>query len=188
MIIKLFLTFFKLGALTFGGGYAMVAMMEEECVEKKNFITKEEFLNIVTIAESTPGPLSVNLATYIGHKQLGLLGAFVSTLGVVLPSIFVIYIISVFFENIFEINIIKNAFVGIRIAIGIIIVRSSLNLFCEEYKNTKYKIISITLFVIYFFIVFITEIINKPISTVYYIFFAFIISIVLLMVKKNDLF
>ena len=92
-LLKLFWTMFKIGLFTFGGGYAMVAVIERELVEKKNFISQEEFLDLIAIAESTPGPIAVNSATYIGYKFGGVLGSFFATLGVVLPSFIIIFII-----------------------------------------------------------------------------------------------
>ena len=91
---ELFGTFFKIGAFTFGGGYAMVALLEHEFVEKKRWLTREEFLDMVAIAESTPGPVAVNSATYVGYKIEGAEGAAASTLAVCLPSFVVIYLLS----------------------------------------------------------------------------------------------
>ena len=96
--LSLFLAFFKIGAFTFGGGYAMIALLENEFVEKKKWITKNEFLDMVAIAESTPGPVAVNSATYIGYKTAGFKGAAVSTLAVCIPSFAVIFCISLFFS------------------------------------------------------------------------------------------
>ena len=83
---SLFWTFLKIGAFTFGGGYGMLRLLEEECVEKRDWLTGEEFLNMVAMAESTPGPVAINGATYIGYKRAGVLGAAVATLAVCLPS------------------------------------------------------------------------------------------------------
>ena len=96
---ELFWTFFKIGAFTFGGGYAMVALLQNEFVEEKKWVTKEEFLDMVAIAESTPGPVAVNSATYIGYKIEGMAGAAASTVAVCLPSFAVIYLISLFFDQ-----------------------------------------------------------------------------------------
>ena len=96
---ELFWTFFKIGAFTFGGGYAMVALLQNEFVEEKKWVTKEEFLDMVAIAESTPGPVAVNSATYIGYKIEGAAGAAASTVAVCLPSFAVIYLISLFFDQ-----------------------------------------------------------------------------------------
>ena len=95
-VLELFLTLFKIGAFTFGGGYAMLALLESELVSKKKWIEKDEFLDMVAIAESTPGPIAINSATYIGYKRAGVLGSAAATLGVVLPSFIIIYVISLF--------------------------------------------------------------------------------------------
>jgi len=111
---ELFCTFFKIGAFTFGGGYAMVALLEHEFVEEKRWLTREEFLDMVAIAESTPGPVAVNSATYIGYKLAGVAGAAASTLAVCLPSFAVIYLISLFFDRFLQLTVVANAFKGIQ--------------------------------------------------------------------------
>ena len=111
---ELFGTFFKIGAFTFGGGYAMVALLEHEFVEEKRWLTREEFLDMVAIAESTPGPVAVNSATYIGYKLAGVAGAAASTLAVCLPSFGVIYLISLFFDRFLQLTVVANAFKGIQ--------------------------------------------------------------------------
>ena len=108
--LSLFLAFFKIGAFTFGGGYAMIALLENEFVEKKKWITKNEFLDMVAIAESTPGPVAVNSATYIGYKTAGFKGAAVSTLAVCIPSFAVIFCISLFFEQFLKLTYVSYAF------------------------------------------------------------------------------
>ena len=102
---ELFWTFFKIGAFTFGGGYAMVALLQNEFVEEKKWVTKEEFLDMVAIAESTPGPVAVNSATYIGYKIEGAAGAAASTVAVCLPSFAVIYLISLFFDQFLRLSV-----------------------------------------------------------------------------------
>ena len=99
VLLGLFLTFFKIGLFTFGGGYAMISIIEDTCVRKKKWITDEEMINMTVIAESTPGPIAINCSTYIGYKQKGLLGAVAATLGVILPSFIII-----FFRNHFNHN------------------------------------------------------------------------------------
>ena len=111
---ELFGTFFKIGAFTFGGGYAMVALLKHEFVEEKRWLTREEFLDMVAIAESTPGPVAVNSATYIGYKLAGVAGAAASTLAVCLPSFAVIYLISLFFDRFLQLTVVANAFKGIQ--------------------------------------------------------------------------
>ena len=121
ILLDLFLQFAKTGLFTFGGGYAMIALIENTCVEKKQWITHDEMMNITVIAESTPGPIAINCATYVGYRQKGTWGALVATLGMILPSFCIIYAISVFLDRFLEIAWIAHAFCGIKIAVGILI-------------------------------------------------------------------
>ena len=120
-LIELFLMFVKIGAFTFGGGYAMIPLIENNCVEKKKWITHDEMMNITVIAESTPGPIAINCATYVGYKRAGIIGAMFSTFGVVLPSFTIILLISMVLDGFLEIEVVANAFKGIKIAVGILI-------------------------------------------------------------------
>ncbi|NMD37273.1 MAG: chromate transporter, partial [Christensenellaceae bacterium] len=106
ILLDLMLSFMKIGFFTFGGGYAMIAIIEDICVENKKWITHDEMMNVTVIAESTPGPIALNCATYVGYKQRGFIGSLVATFGMVLPSFTVIYIISMFLDNFLEITII----------------------------------------------------------------------------------
>lgn len=121
ILIELMLTFAKIGFFTFGGGYAMIAMIENACVENKKWISHDDMMNITVIAESTPGPIAINCATFVGYKQAGFIGAVAATLGMVLPSFAVIYTISMFLDNFLEISVIASAFKGIKIAVGLLI-------------------------------------------------------------------
>lgn len=112
--LELFWTFFKLGLFTFGGGYAMIGQLKDIVVEKKKWVTNDELLEICAIAESTPGPVAINLSTYIGYKNKKILGSLVSTLGAVLPSFIVIFIISLFLEAFMQNKYVQYAFVGIN--------------------------------------------------------------------------
>ena len=94
ILIDLFLTFAKIGLFTFGGGYAMISFIENDCVEKKKWITHDEMMDVTVIAESTPGPIAINCATYVGYKKGRLLGAIIATLGMILPSFIIILLIS----------------------------------------------------------------------------------------------
>ena len=118
---ELFYIFAKIGLFTFGGGYAMISIIEESCVERKKWISHEEMMNMTVIAESTPGPIAINCATYVGYKLAGFVGATVATFGMVLPSFVVIFGISKFLDNFLEITWIAHAFYGIKIAVGILI-------------------------------------------------------------------
>ena len=114
LILTLFLSFFKIGAFTFGGGYAMLSLLENEFVSKRGWLTKDEFLDMVAIAESTPGPIAINSATFIGYKTAGAIGSAFATLGVVLPSFIIIYVISLFLDKFLALTLVANAFRGIQ--------------------------------------------------------------------------
>jgi chromate transporter len=131
----LFLTFAKVGLFTFGGGYAMISLIEDTCVRKKQWITHEDMMNVTVIAESTPGPIAINCATFVGYKQKGLPGAVMATLGMILPSFLVILLISTFLEHFLEIAWIANAFKGIRIAVGILILDAALKMIRKMSKK-----------------------------------------------------
>ena len=109
----LFWEFFKLGLFTFGGGYAMIPQLKDIMITKYQWITDDELLDVIAIAESTPGPIAINLATYIGYKRHKILGSIFATLGVVIPSLIIIYIISLFFKQFMTFKYVKYAFVGI---------------------------------------------------------------------------
>ena len=113
----LFFTFFKIGLFTFGGGYAMIALLEEEFIQRRRWLDKDEFLDMTAIAESTPGPVAINSATYLGYKLAGVSGAAVSTVAVCLPSFLIIYAISLFFEQFTQLTVIANAFKGIQVCV-----------------------------------------------------------------------
>jgi chromate transporter len=110
----LFLTFLKIGAFTFGGGYAMIALLENEFVSKKKWVDKNEFLDMVAVAESTPGPIAINAATYIGYKLSGMSGAILSTIGVSLPSFIIMFLISLFLDKFLALKLVGFAFRGIQ--------------------------------------------------------------------------
>ena len=132
----LFSTFFRIGAFTFGGGYAMIPLIENACVERNRWITHEDMMQVTIIAESTPGPVAINCATFVGYKQAGLIGGVAATLGVVLPSFIIIYAISMFLDNFLEIGIIASAFRGIKIGVGILIVNAGINMLKSVPKTT----------------------------------------------------
>ena len=113
----LFFTFFKIGLFTFGGGYAMIALLEEEFIQRRTWLDKDEFLDMAAIAESTPGPVAINSATYLGYKLAGVPGAATATVAVCLPSFLIIYAISLFFEQFTQLTVIANAFKGIQVCV-----------------------------------------------------------------------
>ena len=135
LLFDLFLTFAKIGLFTFGGGYAMIALIENACVEKKAWITHDEMMDVTVIAESTPGPIAINCATYVGYKEKGLAGALAATLGIVLPSFLIIFLISMFLDNFLDIVWIAHAFMGIKIAVGILILDAALKMIRKMHKR-----------------------------------------------------
>lgn len=135
ILLDLFLTFSKIGLFTFGGGYAMISMIENHCVERKQWITHDEMMNVTVIAESTPGPIAINCATFTGYKKKGFIGALISTLGIVAPSFIIIFLISMFLDNFLELTIIANAFNGIKIAVGILILDAAITMIKKMHKK-----------------------------------------------------
>lgn len=143
LLTELFFAFAKIGAFTFGGGYAMLSLIENTCVSEKKWITHEEMMDITVIAESTPGPIAINCATYVGYKQKGVAGAVAATLGMVMPSFLVIYMISVFFDNFLEFTLFAKAFRGIKAAVGILILNAGINM-AKKMKKKKIPVVIMT--------------------------------------------
>ncbi len=129
MILKLFLTFLKIGAFTFGGGYAMIPLIQREVVEKNKWLTDDDILDIIAIAESTPGPIAINSATFVGYKVAGFFGAFFCTLGVVLPSFIIILVISFVLDRFKAITAVQYAFNGIRAGVLALILKALINMY-----------------------------------------------------------
>ena len=124
----LFFTFMKIGIFTFGGGYAMISLVEDECVDKKHWITHDEMSYLVVLAESTPGPMAVNSSTYVGYKRGGMIGSIIATVGVVIPSFVIILIIATFLDKFLDIVWVANAFKGIKVAVGILILNAAIGM------------------------------------------------------------
>lgn len=165
-LFDLFLTFLKIGAFTFGGGYAMISLIDEECVEKKKWISSEDFMNMTVIAESTPGPVAINCATYTGYQIGGMYGAVAATFGVVLPSFLIILLISLFFEQFLSVAIVEKAFKGIRVAVSLLILRAGVRLMKKMLKEGEHRKINLFLVLLSFGIVFITNLLTVRISTI----------------------
>jgi len=134
-LLEIFLTFLKIGATTFGGGYAMIPLIRHDVVDKKNWLSEEELMEILTIAESTPGPIAINVATYTGYKIKGIWGSVLATLGVVLPSFFIILAISYIYEQFKDNQIVAAAFMGIKAAVALLILTAGLRMLKKMKKN-----------------------------------------------------
>ena len=137
---KVFVTFFKIGAFTFGGGYAMIPLIQKEAVENHKWVTDEDILNVVAIAESTPGPIAINAATFVGYQVAGFAGAVAATLGIVLPSFCVIYVISSFLDGFLEYPLIAKAFQGIKVGVGVLILDAGINMIKKMPKKPQPRI------------------------------------------------
>ena len=127
-LLQLFGVFFKIGLFTFGGGYAMISLIGHEIGERRRWISPDELTEVFAIAESTPGPIAVNCATYVGYRREGVAGGVWATLGVVMPSFIIIYAISLFFERFMALSVVANAFRGIQVAVAFLILRAGLRL------------------------------------------------------------
>lgn len=141
---NLYFAFARIGLFTFGGGYAMLPMLERECVDHYGWTTRDELLNYFAIGQCTPGVIAVNTATFIGANERGVLGALATTLGVVTPSLIIISIIAALLNNFAHIEIVQHAFAGIRVAIGVLIINAVIKLLKQNKEGMK-NILSIIL-------------------------------------------
>lgn len=147
-ILQLFLVFLKIGAFTFGGGYAMIPIIQKEIVESKKWITDDDILEIIAIAESTPGPIAINSATFVGYRVAGFFGAFFATLGVVLPSFVVILIISFVLREFQDIPAVQYAFNGIRAGVLALLVKALVSMYKKAPKGLVGYIVMAASFII----------------------------------------
>ncbi len=181
ILSELFLTFAKIGLFTFGGGYAMISIIEDACVERKRWITHDEMMNVTVIAESTPGPIAINCATFVGYKQSGMAGAAAATAGIVLPSFVIIYLISVFFEHFLEIAWIAHAVMGSRIAVGILIVDAALRMM----KKMRKKPLSVVIMICAAAVVLLADIFAARVSSIALMLAAGAVSLAVCAAKRG---
>ena len=180
ILLELFYIFARIGLFTFGGGYAMISIIEDICVERKKWISHEEMMNMTVIAESTPGPIAINCATYVGYKLAGLLGATVATFGMVLPSFVVIFAISKFLDNFLEITLIAHAFYGIKIAVGILIFDAAITMI----KKMKKKVLPRIIMACSFVVMMLVNIFSWSFSSINLMLAAGILSLMIFTVQK----
>jgi chromate transporter len=152
LLWQIFITFFKIGAFTFGGGYAMVPLIQREASEKNGWVTDEDILDIVAIAESTPGPIAINSATFVGYRACGVLGSVCATLGVVLPSFIIILTISGILRQFQENVYVQYAFRGIRAGVLALIVKAMWGMYKKCKKNVPAYIVMVAAFVLVAFV------------------------------------
>lgn len=152
LLLKLFLTFFKIGAFTFGGGYAMIPLIQKETVETNKWLSDDDILEIIAIAESTPGPIAINSATFVGYKVCGFWGSFFATLGVVLPSFIIILIISYILREFQNIKAVKYAFNGIRAGVLALLIKAIISMYKKVQKNlVSYIVMAFSFIIVAFF-------------------------------------
>ncbi len=172
-LLTIFLTFLKIGAFTFGGGYAMIAILEDEFVSKKKWLDQDSFLNMVAIAESTPGPVAINSATYIGYKCAGVLGSILATVAVCLPSFVIIYLISLFFDKFLSLTYVTYAFKGIQVCVIYLIATAGIKMLKTVQRPTSIAIIvAVTTSMV------VCSILSVSFSSIYYILICAILGLV----------
>ena len=176
----LFFTMLKIGLFTFGGGYAMIALLENEFVEKKKYMDKYEFLDMVAIAESTPGPIAINAATYLGYKQLGFLGSIIATVAICIPSFVIIFLISLFFDAFLSLKFVEYAFRGIQVCVIYLIFSAGLKML----KQMKKTVFSITVVSTVLLCMLVFSLFAVKFSTILYILFCGCIGLFSCFLKK----
>lgn len=179
-LIELFLTMLKIGTFTFGGGYSMIAFLESELVEKKKWIERDDFLNMIAIAESTPGPIAINSATYIGYKMSGVIGSILCTLGVVLPAFIIMFIISLYFDQFLKLKYISYAFKGIQIGVIYLILRAGIKFL----KNIDKNLFNISIISLIMFFMILFSILSINFSSIYFIVISGFIGMIVLNKKE----
>ncbi len=183
-LINLFFSFFKIGLLTFGGGYAMISVFEDEFCSKKQYITEPEFIEMIALAESTPGPIAINGATYVGYKRAGVLGSIFATIGMVLPSFIIIYLISIYFDAFMQIALVQKAFRGIQCGIGVLIINAGIKML----KKAKKDWFNITWLVLTIILMVVVELFSIKFSAIYVIVFGGALGVIrTLFDKKKEL-
>lgn len=179
-LLQLFWMFFKVGLFTFGGGYAMIPYIKEEIIEKRKLMTDDDILELIAIAESTPGPIAINMATFIGFKQKKFLGSLLSTIGVILPSFIIIFIISLFFKQFMGLEYVKYAFVGINCAVAFLILKAGLEMFLKSEKS----IFNIIIFIVVVVLMISFELLSIHFSSIFLILIGGILGLIINSLNK----
>lgn len=181
MVLSLFLSMLKIGCVAFGGGYAIIALLESEFISKREWIAHDEFMDVVAIAESTPGPIALNVATYIGYKLAGFFGAIIATAGICVPSFVIMYLVSLFYEQFMEIRIIAAAFKGIQICMVYLIAAAGLKML-KKMKKTPFNMIVYAVACIGMIL---CSLFDIPVSSVVFIFAAGLAGLALSFMKPG---
>lgn len=173
-LMDIFLIFLKIGAFTFGGGYAMIALLEDEFVDKRSWLNESEFLDMTAIAESTPGPVAINTATYLGYKLAGFKGALAASLAVCIPSFAIIYVISFFYERFQQITWVASAFKGIQACVVYLILSAGLRMFIKMKKN----VFNVSIFAVVSVSFIFVSLFGISFSSIYYILICGVVGVV----------
>ncbi len=173
-LMDIFRIFLKIGAFTFGGGYAMIALLEDEFVDKRSWLNESEFLDMTAIAESTPGPVAINAATYLGYKLAGFKGALAASLAVCIPSFAIIYVISFFYERFQQITWVASAFKGIQACVVYLILSAGLRMFIKMKKN----VFNISIFAVVSVSFIFVSLFGISFSSIYYILICGVVGVV----------
>ncbi len=181
ILLQLFISMLKIGAFAFGGGYAIIALLENEFITKRGWINHDEFMNVVAIAESTPGPIAINVATYIGYKLKGIFGATVATVGVCAPSFIIMYVVSLFYERFMEISIVMAAFRGVQICVIYLIASAALKMLKKMKKTAR----NITVFAVTFLGMTACTVLDFRISSIAFIFTAGVVGLSSFLINKK---
>ena len=178
-LFLLMLVMMKIGAFTFGGGYAMISLLHNEFVERKKYLCHDEFMDLVAIAESTPGPIAINMSTYIGYKRGGFLGALFATIGMCVPSFIIIFAISLFFDRFLEIAWVKAAFRGIQICVIYLILSAGIKML-KQLKKSAFNIIVLSLTAV---LMVAFSVLNISFSAIFYILISGLVALIIFLVK-----
>ena len=171
----------KIGCFAFGGGYAIIALLENEFISKRKWIDHDEFLDVVAIAESTPGPIAINVATYIGYKLKGVFGAVIATVGMCLPSFAIMYLVSLFYEQFMEVALVRAAFKGIQICVAYLIASAGLKML-KKMKKTPQNIIVFSVTCVGMIL---CTLFDFHISSVWFILAAGVLGLSIFFIKKT---
>lgn len=184
-LLSIFLCFFKLGIFSIGGGPVMLTLLKGELVEKKHWINDEELVEMMAISESTPGPIAINLATYLGYKKGGILGALLATLGVIITPFALMFVISLFLQRILEVETIKYAFMGVKVGVVFLLLKVSYDLI-KNIKKDIFGIIAITIVTIAMIVI---TILSVNFSAIYFILLGAVLGILIYAIipkRKGD--
>lgn len=180
-LLKIFLTMMKIGFFTFGGGYAMLSLLEHEFVEKKEWLSRDEFLDMAAIAESTPGPIAINAATYIGYKQCGFLGSLLATVAVCIPSFLIIFAISLCLDAFLTFKPVYAAFRGIQVCVVYLIFSAGFKMLKKMKKTPKniITVVTVSLVMLTF------SVLSVNFSSIFYILICGTVGVALYLLKPK---